>query len=153
NDNGLMENNMTFVIDPLREPPIPQMNATQTGFRSVGAPMGPSAFQNGFSAAQEDIVKYRDAEAAARAMKSAKIAEFEAEDAQYSIDERRRIRNETAERRAGGGGNQEMATVRAEIREIAHQSERRMDMMQQNFEKLLLAISQPKPQDNSMMLV
>jgi hypothetical protein len=157
---GNTRHTIQFSIDVVANPPINNIPNGGAGYRPVGMP--PNSTTDAFSPASQtsDIYKIREAEQAARAQKSLIVAEFEVEDTKRTINKRRQAEIEAEERKTMAPFEQQakIETQRAVddlknlIRETQHQNDRRMDQIQQNFEKTILAISANKPNDNNSMI-
>ncbi|NDQ57321.1 MAG: hypothetical protein GZ088_09650 [Acidipila sp.] len=162
NSDGILMRHFPFNIDTMIHPPILTRNNTTVGYRTVEGSQRSvgTSFQNGLTGSpiSEEIVKLKEAESLARASKSLKIAEFDAEETMDQLTRRRQLRQEQDEKRAQGNNNNnqqhtEFTTFRSELREIQYAADRRMDQIQQNFEKLLLVINQPKKDDTGVMML
>lgn len=150
NEHGIPQRaTVTFIIDSNAYPPIPLQNVQQQpGQRVVGGVGMPVGF-----GVSEDLIKLREADSIMRAKKTAVESEWALEDATQNREDRKQQREELKDKRAM---MPELMSVRSEIKDVVNVMDRRMEQMQNNFEKTItmLLTTNSKPQtDNGMMTV
>lgn len=156
---GSTRHTLQFTIDMIANPPINTIPNNGSGYRPVGGPHTTSTPFAPF-AENDELLKVRSAEQVLRANKSLKMAEYDLEETDRTIRKRREAELESEERRKYSPFEQQakIETQRAVddlknvIRETQHMNDRRMDQIQQNFEKMLLAITSNKPNDGTGMM-
>lgn len=150
NENGVPQRaTVAIAIDCNAYPPIPLQPMQQHG--QTVQPRVIGGLPNGLGG-NEELAKVREAESLARAKQQAAQAEWGFEDAQVA---RERRKEQQAELDARRSQMPELATVRSEIKDITTAMDRRMEQMQNNFEKTIaLIVANNKPAaDNGMMAV
>jgi hypothetical protein len=155
NDVGQMVGHIPLNIEMINCPPVVRgINGAppvQTGYRSIGGGgFNAGAMGAGFAGGDDELGKIRQAEAVARAQKSLRVAEFDSEETQRTIEKRRRSEIEADERRKG---TPEVESLRASIVEMNHANELRLREMQSSFEKNLLMLAGAQKKDDSQPLM